>query len=165
MRNALILLLCSFVFAVFSTYPQVAQTETQRVYVLKLKANDSFQRTVIANTGAAIDFVAKDYVVVTALLEERNRLEKMGLVIEDLTAQTLQSLGFPNQDSGYHDYSEMTKALQELFLRNEEPTIPHHRLNDYSRDLIPTLGEQPFNRFKIVVLSDKRVAHDLRGNP
>jgi carboxypeptidase T len=114
MKNSLIILLCSLIFATVSHYPQVAQTETQRTYVLKLKARDAFQRTMIANTGAAIDFVAKDYVVATTLLEEKKQLEKMGLILEDLSAQTFRDLGFPSQDSQYHDYSELTQALQDL---------------------------------------------------
>lgn len=114
MKNTLLIVLSSLLFTLLSTTPQVAQTETQRTYVLKLKAQDSFQRTMIANTGAAIEFVKPDYVIVTALLEEKNKLEKMGLIIEDLTARSVQNLDFPNEDSKYHNYSELTQALQDL---------------------------------------------------
>ena len=106
MKNILFIFAASFLFAAFSTTPQVAQTETQRIYVLKLKAKDSFQRTMIANTGAAIDFVNPDYVIATALLEEKNQLQKMGLILEDVTTSSMQTMAFPNEDTGYHDYSE-----------------------------------------------------------
>lgn len=131
MKNALVLVICSVLFTIFSTYPQLAQTETQRIYVLKLKANDAFQRSLISDTGAAIDFVAKDYVVVTAVLEEKNKLEKMGLILEDLSSKAMQTLGFPNQDSGYHDYSELTAALQQL--HQEFPQIT--QLNSAGRSI------------------------------
>ncbi len=114
MKKIAVITLSILVLALFSTAPQVAQTETQRTYVLKLKANDSFTRSMIANTGAAIDFVNPEYVVATALLEERNQLQKMGLIIEDLTDTTFESLAFPNEDAKYHDYSELTQALRDL---------------------------------------------------
>lgn len=114
MKNTLLIILSSILFTAFSSMPLVAQTETQRTYILKLKAKDAFQRSMIANTGAAIEFIKPDYVVVSAVLEEKNRLEKMGLVLEDLSAETLNAMAFPNEDSKYHDYSEMTKALQDL---------------------------------------------------
>lgn len=115
MKNTLIVVLSSLLlFMAFSTTPQVAQTETQRTYVLKLKAHDSFQRTIVANTGAAIEYVNPDYVIATAVLEERNQLQKMGLILEDLTDSTMQTMGFPSTDSNYHDYSELTEALRDL---------------------------------------------------
>jgi carboxypeptidase T len=114
LKNTLLIIISGFLFTLFSATPQVAQTETQRIYVLKLKANDSFQRTMIANTGAAIDYVKPGYVVATALLEEKNKLQKMGLILEDLTNKSMQSMAFPSEDSKYHDYSELTKALQDL---------------------------------------------------
>ncbi len=122
MKNILFIFAASFLFAAFSTTPQVAQTETQRIYVLKLKAKDSFQRTMIANTGAAIDFVNPDYVIATALLEEKNQLQKMGLILEDVTTSSMQTMAFPNEDSGYHDYSELTKALQDLHAKYPQIT-------------------------------------------
>ncbi len=121
MKNTLSIFLSCFLFVVFNGISQLAQTETQRTYVLKLKASDSFQRTMIANTGAAIDFINSDYVIATAVLEEKNKLEKMGLILEDLTSRTMQSMTFPSEDSEYHDYSELTKALQDL--HSEFPQI------------------------------------------
>jgi carboxypeptidase T len=122
LKNTLVVLISGFLFTLFSAAPQVAQTETQRAYILKLKAQDSFQRNLIANTGAAIDFVHSDYVVATAVLEEKNKLEKMGLIIEDLSSSSLNMLAFPSEDSKYHDYSELTQALQELHTKYPQIT-------------------------------------------
>ncbi|MFN8790789.1 MAG: M14 family zinc carboxypeptidase [Bdellovibrionales bacterium] len=105
------ILLCALI--VGST--RQAQTEPNQLFVLKLKAVDSFQRSQIANTGASIEFVHDDYVIATAQLEEKNQLDRMGLVLERLNLG--QILGFPSKDSEYHDYTEMTQKLQSLQAR------------------------------------------------
>jgi hypothetical protein len=45
-------------------------------FLLKIKAMDSFQRSVIADTGAAIEEVGDDYVVAIANFEERNLIKR-----------------------------------------------------------------------------------------
>jgi carboxypeptidase T len=80
--------------------------------VLKVFAKNSFERTLIANTGAAIEFVQDDHVIVTALLEEKNQLEKLGLAVE--VDRSISKLDFPSKDSDYHDYSEMTQKLRQI---------------------------------------------------
>ncbi|GAB4189802.1 MAG: M14 family metallopeptidase [Roseiflexaceae bacterium] len=66
------------------------------------------QRTKIAQAGAAIDEVGPDYVVVTANSTEARRISKAGFKIE----QVFQTLDFPVADSAYHNYAEMTTAIQ-----------------------------------------------------
>ena len=80
-------------------------------YWLKVKAKDKFQRSVIADTGAAIEFTQDDYVMVIANFEEKKRLEKLGWVI---SAQDVGALDFPAQDSEFHNYTETQEALENI---------------------------------------------------
>lgn len=91
---------------------QSAQSIDTTQYLLKVKATNKFERSVIANTGAAIEGVRPDYVIVIANLEEKNRLEKLGWVLE--TKSLLQALDFPVKDKDYHNYAELTEALNKL---------------------------------------------------
>lgn len=66
------------------------------------------QRTKIAQAGAAIDEVGPDYVVITATSVEARRIRAAGFAPE----QIVQALDFPSADSAYHNYAEMSSAIQ-----------------------------------------------------
>lgn len=91
---------------------KVAVSGSSDIMLLKVFAKNSFERTLISNTGAAIEFVHDDHVIVTALLEEKNQLEKLGLSVE--VDRSISKLDFPSKDSDYHDYSEMTQKLRQI---------------------------------------------------
>lgn len=117
-----------FVATLGVSLPTAHSVETSYFWV-KLKAQDSFVRTMIANTGASIEVVQDEFVLATANLEELKSLEKLGVVLKaeplkEFLAESRESQGpqdsqrkpldFPSKDSEYHNYTEGTKALQAL---------------------------------------------------
>lgn len=83
------------------------------LFWMRVKANDSFSRSVVANTGAAIEFIGEDFVTVTATAQEKQALEKLGWV--DVAFPLGEAtLSFPPGDSKYHDYAEMKTELEKL---------------------------------------------------
>lgn len=67
------------------------------------------ERTAVARTGAAIDGVDPDSVVVTATPAEAAAIEDLGFEVEEL----LRALDFPPSDSAYHNYAEMAAAIDQ----------------------------------------------------
>ncbi|MBB2911600.1 hypothetical protein FHS43_002873 [Streptosporangium becharense] len=77
------------------------------------------QRNAIAATGAAIDQVDSDSVVVTATEAEVAAIRKLGHTVTRIPrslspAQPEQLADFPPADSGYHNYAEMTAAVNQI---------------------------------------------------
>ncbi|GAA2397629.1 M14 family metallopeptidase [Streptomyces glaucosporus] len=80
---------------------------------------DPGRRTAIARTGAAIDAVREHSVVVTADAAQAEKLRKAGHRLTPLPAPPdrtaakgeANTLDFPSADSGYHNYAEMTAAI------------------------------------------------------
>lgn len=91
---------------------QVAQTQDTTQYWMKIKAKDKFERSVIANTGVAIDAIVDDYVYATGSLAEKNAIEALGKL--DVSFALTAAHDFPAADSAFHNYSEMTQKMQEL---------------------------------------------------
>ncbi|MEE1941817.1 M14 family metallopeptidase [Streptomyces sp. TRM 70361] len=77
------------------------------------------QRTAIARTGASVDAVREHSVVVTADAAQAERLRKTGHRLTALPAPPAHAPGkegtgvldFPPRDSRYHNYAEMTAAI------------------------------------------------------
>ena len=65
-------------------------------------------RTAIAQTGASIDEIGKNYVIVTATPDEANTIAALGYPIQPV----LNPLDFPAADGAYHNYAEMTADIQ-----------------------------------------------------
>ena len=80
-------------------------------YWLKVRTKNKFERNVVAATGAAIEVVHDDYVMVAANVEEKAALEKLGWV-EDW--KPISALDFPNEDRDFHNYSETKEAMENL---------------------------------------------------
>ncbi|MEO3787222.1 M14 family metallopeptidase [Actinocorallia sp. B10E7] len=83
------------------------------------------QRTRIARTGAAIDGVLPDHVVVTATKSEIKAIKKLGYTVTELPGpgpdaegprpeESVTTSDFPTSDSGYHNYAEMTAEINSL---------------------------------------------------
>jgi hypothetical protein len=74
---------------------------------------DAVGRSKVAATGALIIEADADSVVFEATPEELKSLAGLGLVAEPLSSeQTLELLPFPQANSDYHDYAEMTAEIQ-----------------------------------------------------
>lgn len=89
-----------------------AQTEDTTQYWMKIRANDKFQRSVIADTGVAIETVREDFVVALGNLKEKNAIEKLGWL--ETSFPLVQSLDFPNADMAYHNYARMKAELEKM---------------------------------------------------
>ncbi|MEV6984822.1 M14 family metallopeptidase [Sphaerisporangium sp. NPDC051017] len=76
------------------------------------------QRTAIAQTGAAIDEVAANSVVVTATAAEIGAVESLGFTVRRLPRPLSPVLprpqDFPPADSGYHNYAELTALVNQV---------------------------------------------------
>ncbi len=114
-----------FIFSAF----QSAQSTEHKYYWMKIEAHDKFQRSIIANTGATIEIVKEDYVI--AYGNEKN-LKQIKSIARVMAASDLRdedrfhaSTGFgtrefPASDSAFHNYSELTAALQKLATENPD---------------------------------------------
>ncbi|WII72799.1 M14 family metallopeptidase [Bdellovibrio sp. 22V] len=81
-------------------------------YWMKLRAKDKFERSLIANTGVAIETTREDFVTALGSLEEMNELQELGLV--EVSFPMTAEMDFPAKDSAYHNYAEMTDKLRAL---------------------------------------------------
>lgn len=93
---------------------------------MKVRAKTKEERTKIAETGAVIETIQDDYVTVLARLEEKSALDKMGIVEVSFPVDAelqKQMFDFPNEDSNFHNYDEITKAI--LDLQNKNSDIVH----------------------------------------
>lgn len=110
MKKTIFVFVSLFVLASlpFST----VKTHDTTQYWMKLKAIDKFQRTMIADTGVSIEAMREDFVVAIGHLEEKNKLESMGLV--EVSFPLTTPLDFPQQDQEYHNYTELKQELEKL---------------------------------------------------
>src|SRR5512136_880167 len=60
-------------------------------------------RTAVARTGADIEEIGADYVLVRAVAQEASQIAKLGYPVEAIA----QPMDFPPADAGYHNYAEM----------------------------------------------------------
>jgi hypothetical protein len=89
------------------------QTEQRTpVYVIHNVA-DAATRSAIAETGALIFEIGKDYVLVEATPKEKRAIEALGLTVSDLPETNAMLAAFPAADAGYHDYAEMVAEIQQ----------------------------------------------------
>ncbi|WP_312888871.1 M14 family zinc carboxypeptidase [Nonomuraea rhodomycinica] len=80
--------------------------------------SDARQRSAVAATGAAIEEVAKESVLVTATEAEVAAIRRLGYRVTELPRPASRSdaraFDFPPSDSGYHTYAEMTADVNAL---------------------------------------------------
>ncbi|MEK2646635.1 M14 family metallopeptidase [Bdellovibrio sp. BCCA] len=89
-----------------------AYTEDTTQYWMKIRAEDKFQRTLIANTGVSIETTREDFVVGIGSLEEKNKVEALGLL--EVSFPLTAEMDFPSKDAAFHNYAEMTDKLRSL---------------------------------------------------
>src|SRR5512139_1250823 len=74
-------------------------------------------RTAIAQTGASIDEVGANYVIVSATPREARAIAALGYPIQEM----LGALDFPPADAAYHNYTEMSDDI--LAVANAHPAV------------------------------------------
>jgi hypothetical protein len=83
--------------------------------------NDS---NAVAATGASVDFVEHGRLNITATRSEVRAIEKLGFTVTAVPAPPkgrAGTLDFPGADSGYHNYAEMTAAINQIVA--DHPTL------------------------------------------
>ncbi|MFI7638262.1 M14 family zinc carboxypeptidase [Nonomuraea sp. NPDC049400] len=94
-----------------------AEPPANKQYRVQGPANAQ-QRSAVAATGAAIEEVAKDSVLVTATEAEISAIRRLGYRVAEVPRPTSPSgvgaLDFPPADSGYHNFAEMTADINAL---------------------------------------------------
>lgn len=101
-----------------------AKSNDSQYYWMKVAAGDKFQRSVIASTGAAIEIVKDDYVIAYGNDTELTKIKALGwLVAASNLAEEMSTRDFPTKDAAYHNYAELTEALNLLAKNN--PDIVH----------------------------------------
>ncbi len=107
----------------FSSIKNANSYDTQ-YYWMKVAADDKFERSVIASTGAAIEIVKDDYVIAYGNDIELGKIKKLGwLLAASNLAEEMSAKDFPTKDAAYHNYTELTEELN-LLARNN-PDIVH----------------------------------------
>ena len=74
-------------------------------------------RSAVARTGAAIEEIGANYVIVRATPQEASQIAKLGFPIEEIGQAEVFSPGveaFPPGDEAYHDYAEMVAEIQQV---------------------------------------------------
>lgn len=102
---------------------QFAQSTSNQRYWMKIRAKDKFERSVIANI-VGIENAKEDYVVAFGGDAELKQIQKLGWLISYSNLADEARFGgkdFPQKDSAYHNYEELTAALTKL--ANENPTL------------------------------------------
>lgn len=96
-----------------------SKPEVQKdLYWIKIAAKDKYERTAIVETGVSIETVSDDYVIVLGTQAERDLLQKKFNVLTSFNE--IESLDFPDEDSQFHNYAELTAALQSLAKDNPD---------------------------------------------
>ncbi|GAB3495871.1 M14 family zinc carboxypeptidase [Amycolatopsis cihanbeyliensis] len=98
--------------------PAVALAETQQdepapadagVYLVQ-GADTRDERTSVVRTGAAIDEIGADHVLVSALPGEVAAIRDLGFAV----TRQARAMDFPPSDSGYHNYDELRTELDRI---------------------------------------------------
>lgn len=103
----------------FFIYNAQAQAqEAADIFWLKVKAKDKFERTHLENLGFSIEMVRDDYAITYGNAEDVKNLENQNLLLSHFKLMDLTD--FPVDDSDYHNYQEVTEALQSLAQANTD---------------------------------------------
>lgn len=104
--------------ATVALFVTAANTKDDNKYWLKIKANNKYERTQIANAGIAIESAVDGWVYAYGSASEKSLLEKAGLL--DLSLKVMEeALDFPSKDSNYHNYTELTQQLRSLVTQHQ----------------------------------------------
>ncbi len=118
MKKILLLFALAFCTLTFSSVKK-AQSNDRQYFWMKIAATSKFQRSVIANSGAAIEIVKDDYVIAYGNDLELEKIKKLGW-LQASSNLALEMKDFPAQDSIYHNYTELTASLNDLAQKNSD---------------------------------------------
>lgn len=93
---------------------------SDKLYWMKLTANDRFERQILSEMGVSIDTVAEDYVITIGHADLLTRMQKENKV--QAFYEIIPERDFPTQDSNYHNYEELSQALTQAHLNNPDIT-------------------------------------------
>lgn len=110
MKNLKIILILSLLLSTAT----LSKNDDPVRYWMKIKATNKFERSVVANSGVAIEASVDDYLYAIGNWDELEKLKSRGWVEVSFPLDPLNIKNFPNQDSEYHNYAELTQKLQEL---------------------------------------------------
>jgi carboxypeptidase T len=97
----------------------LAQATTDETsYWLKIKANNKYERTAIEEMGIPIDMVREDYVISYGTHDDVSLLKSKNLLIAH--SAVVDASDFPGEDAIFHNYQEVTTALQKLATENPD---------------------------------------------
>lgn len=104
--------------------PPLPRDESYNIAIYRVNNVASREdRTAVARTGAAINDIGADYVIIEATPQEANAIAALGYSIEPVMAP----LDFPPADSAYHNYTEMSDEI--LAVANAHPSIVSSRFS------------------------------------
>lgn len=105
-----------YLLAVSANATSVPGSETS--FWMKIKATDKFQRTALENMGIPIDMVREDYVISYGSQTDVDLLKSKNLLLAH--TPIVKPSDFPTPDSIYHNYAELTQAVQKLAAENQD---------------------------------------------
>lgn len=108
-----------FSFLALSLTITLSRQSKASEYWMKIQANNKYDRSKIANTGASIETVKDDYVIAYGTETELKKIKSLGL-LKAASDLSLEPMDFPSQDQAYHNYSELTSELQTLVQNNSD---------------------------------------------
>ncbi|MCH2534945.1 MAG: M14 family metallopeptidase [Bdellovibrionales bacterium] len=103
--------------AVFTAMSLGHANETDKTYWMHIEAQDVFERSLIADTGVSIETVIENSVYAFGNKQELEQIKKQFKVIESFEFD-LESFDYPTGDEKFHNYQELTEALQKLQAEN-----------------------------------------------
>ncbi len=91
-----------------ASLPSASEPDTPHFYTVK-NVTTKEERTAISQTGAAIDQIGDDFVLIYATKEEVKQIRQLGFLVQ----QHFSTFDFPPADSDYHNYDEMVQKLNQ----------------------------------------------------
>lgn len=89
------------------------KSASEKMYWLKFKAENKYERTEVANLGFSIENTLDGYVYTYGGEDELAIAKKSNRLIQFMTIDPL-TLDFPSNDSNFHNYAELTQTLYQL---------------------------------------------------
>lgn len=108
---------------IIASLAQYAHSNNQEYYWMKIRAKDKFERSVVANI-VSIENAKEDFVIAYGSKAELNKIKDLGWLesYSDLYEEArFHGKDYPEKDSVYHNYAELTTALNKL--ANENPRL------------------------------------------
>lgn len=110
---ALSLLMLVVTITANATSTGTSEQDIPKTYWMKIKANNKFERSYLANQDISIEMVDGDYVIALGNEEQYKKFKKSGKLLTSFE-YNFSPLDFPPNDSNFHNYAELKAALMEL---------------------------------------------------